>query len=177
LTTAERAERERGGRRPAWRLRAAGTIVTFTDRLHGPADAVVDDFVLRRNDGAPAYNLAVVVDDADQRVEEVVRGDDLLFTTPRQIHLGNLLDLPVPSYAHIPLVLGADGERLAKRHGAVSLTDLVEVGRTPDVVRTTLAASLGIDTEGGSLSMDDIARRFDPRRIPTDAWVFVPPLR
>ncbi len=177
LTAVERAEREEGGRRPAWRLRAAGTVVRFTDRLHGPATAVVDDFVLRRNDGAPAYNLAVVVDDAAQGVEEVVRGDDLLFTTPRQIHLSHLLDLPVPSYAHVPLVVGTDGERLAKRHGAVTLTDLLDAGRTPGDVRTMLAGSLGIDTSAGSVSMDDVTRRFDPRRIPADAWVFVPPLR
>jgi glutamyl-tRNA synthetase len=177
LTAIEQAERERDGRRPAWRLRAAGTIVTFTDRLRGAVDAVVDDFVLRRNDGAPAYNLAVVVDDADQGVEEVVRGDDLLFTTPRQIHLSHLLDLPVPSYAHVPLVMGPDGERLAKRHGAVTLGDLVDGGRTPADVRTMLAASLGIDSDGGPISMDVVARRFDPTRIPTDPWVFVPPLR
>ena len=85
---------------------------------------MVDDFVIRRNDGAPAYNLAVVVDDAWQEIGEVVRGDDLLETTPRQRFLGDLLGLPAPSYAHVPLVLGADGARLAKRHGAVTLADL-----------------------------------------------------
>jgi glutamyl-tRNA synthetase len=177
LTTAERADRERRGRPRALRLRAAGTVVGFIDRQHGHCEATVDDFVLRRNDGAPAYNLAVVVDDAAQGIEEVVRGDDLLFTTPRQIHLHHLLELPVPSYAHVPLVLGPDGERLAKRHGAVTLADLVELGRSPDDVRTTLAASLGIDTGGGPISIAEVARRCDSRRVPVDPWIFVPPLR
>jgi glutamyl-tRNA synthetase len=176
LTAAERDDRERR-RRPALRLPAAGTIVSYIDRQHGPCEAIVDDFVLRRNDGAPAYNLAVVVDDAVQDIEEVVRGDDLLFTTPRQIHLSHLLELPVPSYAHVPLVLGPDGERLAKRHGAVTLTDLVELGGTPDDVRTMLAASLGVDTSDGPISVVEVARRFDPRLVPVDPWMFVPPLR
>jgi glutamyl-tRNA synthetase len=177
LTQAERAERERAGRQPAWRLRAGGAVVAFIDRRHGSVEALVDDFVLRRNDGAPAYNLAVVVDDADQGVEEVVRGDDLLLSTPRQIHLGRLLDLPIPSYAHVPLVLGADGERLAKRHGAVTLSDLAAIGCRPDDVRTTLAASLGVATGDGPVSITDVAARFEPERIPNEPWVFTPPVR
>ena len=89
----------------------------MVDGLHGPVVGVVDDLVLRRSDGVPAYNLAVVVDDAAQGVEEVVRADDLLPSTPRQAHLASLLGLPVPAYLHVPLVVGADGDRLAKRHG------------------------------------------------------------
>jgi glutamyl-tRNA synthetase len=177
LTLEARLEHERRGRRPAWRLRAGGVSVAFNDRLHGPTEAIVDDFVLRRNDGAPAYNLAVVVDDAAQDIEEVVRGDDLLLTTPRQIHLSHLLDLAVPSYAHVPLVLGSDGERLAKRHGAVTLAELLVLGCPPDDVRTMLATSLGVDTGDGPVSMADVARCFDASRIPTDPWTFVPPLR
>ena len=106
------------------RLRGDGRQVAFTDRLHGDIRGFVDDLVLRRNDGVPAYNLAVVVDDAAQGITEVARGDDLLPSTPSQIHLTELLDLPVPTYAHVPLVLGPDGARLAKRHGAVTLSDL-----------------------------------------------------
>ena len=79
---------------------------------------------IRRNDGAPAYNLAVVVDDAAQGIGEVVRGDDLLDTTPRQIFLARALGLPEPVFAHVPLVLGPDGSRLAKRHGDVTLRDV-----------------------------------------------------
>ena len=91
---------------------------------------VVDDFVVRRNDGAYAYNLAVVVDDAAQGIGEVVRGADLLDSTPRQLWLGERLGLPAPRHAHVPLMLGDDGARLAKRHGAVTLADRAALGET-----------------------------------------------
>ena len=97
--------------------------------LHGSYTGVVDDFVLRRNDGVTAYNLAVVVDDAEQGIDQVVRGDDLLPSTPRQAYLASLLNMPSPEYAHVPLVLNADGARLAKRDGAVTLGDLALLGR------------------------------------------------
>ena len=84
--------------------------MTFEDRLAGTVSGVVDDFVVRRNDGAYAYNLAVVVDDADQGVGEVVRGADLLDSTPRQLWLGARLGLPAPRHAHVPLMLGPDGD-------------------------------------------------------------------
>jgi glutamyl-tRNA synthetase len=124
LSDAERAARRAEGRSPALRVRAGDAVVGFTDRLHGDVEAVVDDFVVRRNDGAHAYNLAVVVDDAAQGIEEVVRGDDLLDSTPRQVWLAHALGLPRLAYAHVPLVLGPDGKRLAKRHGAVTLRDV-----------------------------------------------------
>ena len=124
LTEAEKRRKRGGGRAPALRVRAGGARVAFTDRLHGPQEGAVDDFVVRRNDGAPAYNLAVVVDDAWQGIGEVVRGDDLLETTPRQRFLAGLLGLEPPAHAHVPLVLGPDGARLAKRHGAVTLDDV-----------------------------------------------------
>src|SRR5215217_7813749 len=123
LTTAERAEREAAGRPPALRLRSDADRVEFTDRLLGYQTGIVDDFVVRRGDGAFAYNLAVVVDDAAQGVEEVVRGADLVDSTPRQLYLARALGLGEPSYAHVPLVLGPDGARLAKRHGAVTLRE------------------------------------------------------
>ena len=124
LTEGERRRKRGGGRPPALRVHADGARVGFTDRLRGPQEGVVDDFVVLRNDGAPAYNLAVVVDDHDQGVEEVVRGDDLLDTTPRQILVARSLGLTAPSYAHVALVVGPDGQRLAKRHGAVTLADI-----------------------------------------------------
>src|SRR6185436_14511853 len=124
LTEGERRRKRGGGRPPALRVHADGARVGFTDRLRGPQAGVVDDFVVLRNDGAPAYNLAVVVDDAWQGIGEVVRGDDLLDSTPRQLFLAGLLGLEAPTYAHVPLVLGRDGARLAKRHGAVTLDDI-----------------------------------------------------
>ena len=143
LTAAERAARRRG-RPAAIRLRAPGDEVVVVDRLAGRHAAVPDDVVLRRNDGVPAYNLAVVVDDAAQGVTEVVRGDDLLASTPRQVLLQRLLGLPSPTYVHVPLVVGADHERLAKRHGAVTLEDLADRGVAPERVVGALAISLGM---------------------------------
>ncbi len=99
--------------------------MAFEDRLFGRCEEEVDDFVVRRNDGTPTYQLAVTVDDAAQEIGQVVRGADLVDSTPRQLLLAHLLGLPaVPRYAHVPLVLGRDGARLAKRHGAVTLRDV-----------------------------------------------------
>jgi glutamyl-tRNA synthetase len=153
LTDAEREQR-RATRAPALRVRADGERVEFADRLHGATGGVVDDFVVRRNDGATAYNLAVVVDDAAQGVEEVVRGDDLLDSTPRQLFLARQLGLPEPSYAHVPLVLGPDGARLAKRHGAVTLRE----------VRAGAAKAWML--ESLNLPADLAPGAFDPAAIP-----------
>ncbi|HEX7131629.1 MAG TPA: tRNA glutamyl-Q(34) synthetase GluQRS [Iamia sp.] len=148
LTEPERRAREADGRPPALRLRSPGEEVVVVDALHGQVRGLVDDVVLRRNDGLPAYNLVVVVDDAAQGIEEVVRGDDLLPSTPRQAHLAGVLGLDLPAYLHVPLVLGPDGARLAKRHGAVTLADAVAGGVAPAVVRARLAASVGLPDPG-----------------------------
>jgi glutamyl-tRNA synthetase len=158
LSAAELAERRARGRPPALRVRADAVRVAFEDRLLGPQEGVVDDFVLRRNDGAPAYNLAVVVDDAEQRIGEVVRGADLVDSTPRQLFLARLLGLPGLRYAHVPLVLGPDGARLAKRHGAVTLRDV-----PPAAARAWMARSLGLPED---LSPRDLAATFEPAALP-----------
>jgi glutamyl-tRNA synthetase len=168
LSAAQRAERERSGRRPALRLDAGAERVAFADRLHGAVEAVVDDLVLWRGDDTPAYNLAVVVDDADQGVGEVVRGDDLLDTTPRQLLLQRLLRLPEPSYAHVPLVLGADGARLAKRHGAVTLADRAARGETPADVLAWMARSLGLAHDGEAVGLPLLLERFRPDALPRE---------
>lgn len=170
LDAAGRAAREAAGRRPALRLRAEGASASFVDVLHGPRSGVVDDFVLRRADGVPAYNLAVVVDDAAQGIQEVVRGDDLLPTTPRQVLLAQLLGLETPRYAHVPLVLGPDGERLTKRDGAVTLADRSAIGQEPSEVLAWIAASLGLAGEGERVTPADLVARFDPAQIPRAAW-------
>lgn len=173
LTGAERAERERSGRPPALRLRAGGARVTFDDRLLGTVEGVVDDLVVRRNDGAPAYNLAVVVDDAAQHIGEVARGADLADSTPRQVLLARMLGLdPVPRYAHVPLMLGPDGARLAKRHGSVTLADRRALGESAEQVRGLLAAGVGLAAPGETPSMQDLVDRFDPARLPTEPTVF-----
>jgi len=169
LTATERAERERSGRAPAWRLDAHQERIAFVDRLHGPVEAVVDDLVLWRNDDTPAYNLAVVVDDADQGIGEVVRGDDLLETTPRQLLLQRLLDLPEPAYAHVPLVLGPDGARLAKRHGAVTLADRLACGETAADVLAWMARSLALAEPSEAVNLPLLLARFDPAVLPRAA--------
>jgi glutamyl-tRNA synthetase len=158
LTPAERRRKRGGGRPPALRVRARAARVEFTDRLHGPHVGVVDDFVVRRNDGAPAYNLAVIVDDAWQGIGEVVRGDDLLESTPRQLFLAEALGLAAPSYAHVPLVLGPDGSRLAKRHGAVTLGE-----HDAGAVLRWMAATLGM---AGASTVAEMRERFDPDALP-----------
>jgi glutamyl-tRNA synthetase len=169
LTERERAEREATGRRPALRLRTDGERIGFVDRALGPVDGLVDDVVLARADGVPAYNLAVVVDDAHQGIDQVVRGDDLASSTPRQILLQRLLGFVEPEYLHVALVLGEDGQRLAKRHGAVTLTDLAEDGWSADDVLAALARSLDLATpseRSATITADRLVARFDPARLP-----------
>lgn len=174
LTDDDRRSLQAEGRRPALRLIGDGREETFVDTFSGRYTGFVDDFVLQRNDGVPAYNLAVVVDDAAQGVTEVVRGDDLLPSTPRQILLHRLLDLPVPQYAHVPLVLAPDGSRLAKRHGAVTLADLALRGCSPADVGARLAASLGIDTGGRGVMAEELIDLFDLQRVPSLPWRLEP---
>lgn len=170
LSTDEVREREASGKPPALRLRTDHPEVTVIDRLHGPHTEVVDDFVLRRGDGTPAYNLVVVVDDADQGVEEVVRGDDLLASTPRHAHLQRLLGLSEPRWLHVPLVLGPDGDRLAKRDGAVALGDRITLGDRPERLVAVMAASLGLAVPEREITPTDLLRRFAIDQIGRSAW-------
>jgi len=168
LTATERAERVAIGRPAALRVRAGNPTVTVQDSLAGTITGVVDDFVVQRNDGDHAYNLAVVVDDAAQGVQEVVRGADLLESTPRQAWLAQTLGVAVPAYAHVALVLGADGARLAKRHGPVTLAERAE---DPLETRALLARSLGLAQPGEHPSLDQLLERFDPGRLPRESIV------
>lgn len=171
LTAVQRAEREAAGRPPALRVRSENARITFEDRLLGRIEEEVDDFVVRRNDGTTSYQLAVVVDDASQEIGEVVRGADLADSTPRQILLARLLGLQEPTYAHVPLVLGPDGQRLAKRHGAVALSDRSE---EPDEVRSWMARTLGFAERGETPSMADLLDRFDLERLPREPTIWSP---
>ena len=174
LTADGRGARAAAGRPAALRLRAGGARVTVVDGLLGERTAVVDDLVLQRADGAVAYNLAVVVDDADQGVDQVVRGDDLWDTTPRQVLLQRLLGLPTPDYLHVPLVLGPTGERLAKRDGAVTLADRLRLGEDVTAVIGTLAWSAGLAAPGERLTARAVADRFDVSRLVRTPWVLGP---
>ncbi len=169
LTDAEREERRAAGRPPALRLRTTGETYQFVDRLVGRSAGPVDDVVLRRNDGVPAYNLAVVVDDGLQSVTDVVRGDDLLASTPRHLMLQRRLGIDTPSYLHIPLVNGSDGERMATSHGATTLRELRDAGTTVADVVTWIARSLDLATATETPSLDQLRGRFDPAVLPRSA--------
>lgn len=172
LTAAQRRAREAEGRPFALRVRADEELIEFDDRLLGHQVGAVDDFVVRRADGVPAYQLAVVVDDAAQGIGEVVRGADLADSTPRQILLARLLGLPAPAYAHVPLVLAADGSRLAKRHGAVTLADR---GEPPAATLALLAHTLGLAPGRDRVTAAaELLDEFTPDRIPREPVVLGP---
>ena len=178
LSEAQREER-RAQRPPALRLRAERTSYTVHDDFYGPYTGLVDDFVLVRNDGTYAYNLTSVVDDAFVGVEQIVRGDDLLPSAPRQAYLAGLLGLPQPRYAHVPLALNEEGKRLAKRDGAVTLPQLQEAGVTIPEVLGWIATSVPVlDDSGrpheGRVPVPDasvILERFDPALMSREPWV------
>ena len=166
LTDRQRAEHHSAGRRPALRLRGQGTTVV-NDRFRGRVELPVEDVVIRRNDGVPAYNLAVVVDDAHQDVEEVVRADDLLNSSAPQVRIAELLGIAPVSYVHVPLVVATSGERMAKRDGAVTLADLRAVGVSAAEVRRLLDRSVAITPMAGP-------EHFDLAAVPREPWVFDP---
>ena len=178
LSEAQREER-RAQRPPALRLSAERKIYTVHDDFYGPYTGLVDDFVLVRNDGTYAYNLTSVVDDAFVGVEQIVRGDDLLPSAPRQAYLAGLLGLPQPRYAHVPLALNEEGKRLAKRDGAVTLPQLQEAGVTIPEVLGWIAASIPVLDDSGRphearVPVPDasvILERFDPALMSREPWV------
>lgn len=166
----EAAARETGGRPPAWRFALSDGDVPFEDRFRGevrlnPA-RVGGDFVLRTFDGVWAYQLAVAVDDAAMGVTEVIRGDDLVPSTPRQLALLRALDLPEPRYTHLPLVVDAAGARLAKRRGDTELAALRRRGVDPDEVIAFLARDAGIPDTGTRLTAADGVERFSLDLVP-----------
>jgi len=171
LGAAQVAERSRT-RPPALRFRAEAGVVAFEDAALGrttqDVQAEVGDFVVRRNDGVASYQLAVVVDDAEMGMDQVLRGADLLDSTPRQLQLIRALDLPVPAHAHVPLLLGADGRRLARRAGPPTLTELREAGVASERVVGLLARWAGL-SEGGPRRPADLVSGFSLGRLPRSA--------
>ncbi len=163
------------GRPAGLRLRVPPRPVRVHDALRGAYEedvsATVGDFLLARRDGAVAYQLAVVVHDAEQGVSEVVRGDDLLPSTPRQALLQELLGLPHPRWLHLPLVLDEDGERLAKRSGGLTLAALRERGCDPRRLVAWAARSLGMAAPAALAPAEGTAL-FTPARIPREPLRF-----
>lgn len=158
------------GRPSALRWRVPPVDVHVHDdvvgELHQHMTRDVGDVILRRNDGAWAYQLAVVVDDAAMRITHVLRGADLIESTPRQVCLQRVLGLPTPRHAHVPLVLGPDGEKLSKRHGAPDLGELRAAGVAPERVVAVLARSIGmVPAETRSIAAGELVPRFDLGRL------------
>jgi len=162
-----------------WRLRIPDESVTFTDRLTGvhtfDVQKLVGDFVVATKAGLPAYQLAVVVDDARQRISDVVRGDDLLSSTARQIWLYRMLGLaPLPRTWHVPLVLGPDGHRLAKRHGNTRLSAYRQQGADARRVVGLLADWCGLVERRRPMDTAEFTDRFDLDRMPRTPVTFTP---
>lgn len=156
------------GRAPSLRFRVAPGVVRFVDLLQGPqaqdVAAEVGDFVVQRGDGVASYQLAVVVDDAASAVTTVLRGDDLLASTPRQLQLLEALGEPAPQYAHVPLLLGEDGKRLAKRDGALTLSALRAQGVQPQALVGLLARWSGL-SDGAPSTPRALVERFSLSRV------------
>ncbi|HEY7341928.1 MAG TPA: tRNA glutamyl-Q(34) synthetase GluQRS [Ktedonobacterales bacterium] len=170
LTARERATREASGRRPALRFIAPELPVKFDDLLYGTISesvaATVGDFIVRRSDGIVSYQLAVVVDDALMGITQVVRGEDLLASTARQLALYAALEYPRPrEYAHVPMMTDAEGMRLAKRDAAAGLDALRAAGYAPVQFLKSLAASCGLHPAGTSTTPADLLAAFDPLRL------------
>jgi len=163
-----------GGQPFAWRFRVSRSP-EFVDEYLGlvrvSLESLGGDFVVWKSAGTPAYQLAVVVDDAEMGITELVRGDDLVPSTPRQLLLYEALDLAPPTYAHIPLVVGPDGRRLAKRHGDTRLVALRDSGVQRDALIGMLAWSCGWLNEPEPLAAKDLLSRFRLDAIPPSPFV------
>jgi glutamyl-tRNA synthetase len=163
-----------------WRFRADSSASAFVDGFRGSeridASAASGDFVVWKSAGTPAYQLAVVVDDAALGVSEVVRGDDLLLSTPRQLLLYAALGLTPPRFVHVPLVVGPDGRRLAKRHGDTRLASLRGAGVPPDALLGLLAWSCAWLKEIEPITAKDLLSLFRLDAIPPSPFVLEPQL-
>lgn len=175
LRLAEREELSRT-RRPAWRVRTPERVIAFRDLLQGDykEDLKQDcgDFILRRSDGVFAYQLAVVVDDAAMGITQVVRGSDLLSSTPRQLWLQERLNLPHPEYGHLPLLLAPDGRRLAKRDRDLELGRLQEKYTAPELVGR-LAFAAGLTDRPEAISPRELLPLFSWEKLPREDLVWM----
>jgi glutamyl-tRNA synthetase len=169
-------EQLQGAERPeaALRFLVHDRPVQFVDRVYGPlaerVDRAVGDFVLKRRDGLYAYQLAVVVDDLQMGIDEVVRGADLLASTARQIQLIEALGGEVPAYAHVPLVVGEGGEKLSKRDAGLTLRSLREAGVRPEALAGYLAFSLGLLDRPEPCRPAELIARFSWERMRREDW-------
>jgi glutamyl-tRNA synthetase len=158
------------------RFRVPEGATEWDDAVHGPMrfrNQDIEDFVVLRTDGTPTYNLAVVSDDVDMRISHVIRGDDHLSNTPKQILLYRALEAPVPVFGHLPMILGPDGKRLSKRHGATAVGEYREQGVLPEALVNFLAL-LGWNPgdEQEVMTVPELIARFSLERINKKSAVF-----
>lgn len=169
LTPMQQTSKHAAGIAPTWRFRVpAGRRVEFVDFAHGAQSFLSDDigdFIVRRGDGSPAFFFCNAVDDAAMGVTHVLRGEDHLTNTPRQLLVLEALKLPAPQYGHVSLIVGPDGAPLSKRHGAASVKDYRERGYLPEAIANHLFRLGHSTSEHGFLSLDDMARAFDTHHL------------
>lgn len=177
LTDREREQFEREGRKPVLRFSIPPGKTTFQDMLRGPVifhNEELDDFVIVKSDGMPTYNFACVVDDALMAITHVIRGDDHISNTPRQVLLYQALGFPVPEFAHIPMILGKDRTRLSKRHGSPAVTYYRDKGYLPEAMLNYLARlswATG-EEEKEIFTREEIIQRFSLSQVTKHAAVF-----
>lgn len=176
LSDEEIAAKLKAGESYAIRFRVPDGVTEWNDLVHERIafpNKDIEDFIILRSDGTPVYNLAVVSDDIDMRVTLVMRGDDHISNTPKQILLYRALGATVPEFAHVPMILGADGKKLSKRHGATAVGDYQHLGLLSSAMINFLALlgwSTGDDTE--VMSLENLIERFDTRGLQKKAAVF-----
>jgi glutamyl-tRNA synthetase len=179
LSAGDIARRETAGEPRAIRIRVPDGRTRFTDLVRGEIDfdhAHIEDFVILRRDGHPTYHLSVVADDVDMRISDVVRGEDHISNTPKQLLLYEALGAPVPRFAHVPLILGPDKKRLSKRHGATSVSEYERLGILPEAMVNFLAL-LGWSPGSGDreiFTRDELVARFSLEGISGGNAVFNP---
>ena len=159
-----------------FRTPQSGTTV-FTDRIKGPIafnNEELDDLIIQRTDGTPTYNFVVVVDDAEMAITLVIRGDDHINNTPRQIHIYEALGVPVPEFAHVPMILGADKKRLSKRHGATSVMAYREMGYLPEALVNYLVRLGWSHGDQEIFSKEELIEKFGLDSVGRAAGVFNP---
>lgn len=177
IEPSEAKRRRDSGEACAIRLQIPDRPIRFHDMVHGDVEfsnEVVSDPIIMRSNGMPVYNYVVVIDDALMKISHVIRGDDHLSNTPKQVALYEALDWPVPQFAHLSTILGADRERLSKRHGATSIANFREMGVLPEALMNYLAL-LGWAPSGGTrelFSLEELVKEFSLERVTPSPAVF-----
>ena len=149
--------------------------VTWVDKVKGSIsinNEELDDFIIARSDGTPTYNFCVVIDDWDMKITDVIRGDDHINNTPRQINLLKALDAPIPNYAHLSMILGSDGQKLSKRHGSVSVLDYKQRGYLPEAINNYLARLGWSHGDDEIFSMEQFCQWFDLQHVTSSSAQF-----